>query len=339
MSAQHATCQQCAAQVTSTERFCEHCGQPLVATQRISVPRPALEGACTDCGNETYADGFCTACGNRRAEPDRDEAQLGEIALITDRGLQQSVNDDAAAAGAVTGSGLDWPYGIAVAVCDGVSSSVDARRAAAAASKAGVDAMLKALADSRTPRAAVLAGLGVAAEAAATAGPDPDPATGPSCTYIAATIVPNPTGTVQITVGNVGDSRAYWLPHAREEPRQLTVDDSVAQELISAGAAADSQAVLQGAHTLTRWLGAYAEPKPWSASSVHTITTSGPGSLLLCTDGLWNYLPDAADIADICPDADSTTAARTLIDYALSAGGHDNVTIVVVPIGGTHEFD
>ena len=327
---------------------CDRCGAP-TGSVRAAAPRwrrsaaspyrgpdrPA-DGPCADCGNETHVDEYCTVCGHRRAEPDRDEADLGGIVLITDRGLEHARNEDAAAAGIVVGSVAERPDAIAVAVCDGVSTSGDAHTAAVAASKAGVDAMLAALAASRNARTAVLAGLADAAKAAAAAATDPS--TSPSCTYTAAVVVPTPAGTVQITVGNVGDSRAYWLPEPPAPAQQLTVDDSLAQELITAGAAADSEAVQRGAHTLTRWLGADSESKPWSESSVHTITAVGPGSLLMCTDGLWNYLPDAADIARFCTGTDATAAARALTEYALEAGGQDNITVAIVPIGGRHEF-
>jgi len=93
--------------------------------------------------------------------------------------------------------------------------------------------------------------------------------------------------------------------------------------------------VRRGAHTLTRWLGADSDPEPWSESSVQTITADGPGTLLLCSDGLWNYLPDAADIARYCIGADPSAAARALTEYALDAGGQDNITVVIIPIGGT----
>jgi len=269
-------------------------------------------------------------------EPDRDKADLGGIVLITDRGIEHARNEDAAAAGVLVGSNSQRPDAIAVAVCDGVSSSDGAHMAAIAASTAGVDAMLAALVASRKAHAAVLAGLRAAANAAAAAATDP--ASAPSCTYTAAAVVPTPAGKTQITVGNVGDSRAYWLPEAPAAPQQLTVDDSLAQELITAGAAADSEAVQRGAHTLTRWLGADTETEPWSESSVQTITVVGPGWLVLCSDGLWNYLPDAADIARFCRGTDASAAARALTEYALDAGGQDNITVVVIPIGGRHEF-
>ncbi|HEY6649990.1 MAG TPA: protein phosphatase 2C domain-containing protein [Mycobacterium sp.] len=324
-----ATCAQCAAAVGRADRFCESCGASLSEVRRVAIPRQQeAQGPCADCGNEAVFDEYCTVCGHRRTAPDRDEATLGAIALITDRGIEHAGNEDAAAAG-ILGK---RPDAIAVAVCDGVSSSDAAHMAAVAASKAGVDAMLGALVASRKARAAVLAGMAEAAKAAAAAGTDS--ATPPSCTYTAAIVVPASAGAAQITVGNVGDSRAYWFPEPPAVAQQLTVDDSLAQELITAGASADSEAVQRGAHTLTRWLGADSDAEPWSESSVQTITAGGPGTLLLCSDGLWNYLPDAADIARFCSGADPAAAARALTEYALEAGGQDNITVVIVPIGG-----
>lgn len=336
MTAEDAACPQCAADIARADRFCGSCGATLSEIRRVAVPRQGryVDGPCADCGNDAHVDEYCTVCGHRRAEPDRDQAEVGGIVLITDRGLEHARNEDAAAAGTVAGN-VPEPDSIAVAVCDGVSSSGDAHMAAVAASNAGVDAMLAALAASRNARSAILAGLADAANAAAAT---TNASTSPSCTYTAALVVPTSAGAVQITVGNVGDSRAYWFPEPPAPPEQLTVDDSLAQELITAGASADSEAVQRGAHTLTRWLGADSEVKPWSDSSVHTITPPGRGWLLLCSDGLWNYLPDAADIARLCTGLDTAAAASVLIEYALDAGGQDNITVAIVPIGDFHEF-
>ena len=225
------------------------------------------EGPCADCGDATYVDEYCAACGNRRAEPDRDQAELDGIVLITDRGLEHPRNEDAAAAGIVLGCG-SRATAIAVAVCDGVSTSTAADMAAEAASTAGVDAMLNALAASRKPESAVLAGLTDAAEAAAAAGATPDPAIAPSCTYSAVAVVPDLDGTARDRRRQRRGQQGVLASRTARAPQCLTVDDSVAQELISAGAAADSEAVQAGAHTMTRWLGADAEPTPWSDSSV-----------------------------------------------------------------------
>lgn len=331
-------CPQCVATVRPLDRFCEECGAALV--HQVAVPRLGIscEDPCSGCGNETFdGDGYCTVCGQRRAEPDRDQVVLGPIVLITDRGRVHVGNEDAAAAGLV---GTDRTPGsvptMAVAVCDGVSTSDDAHTAAAAAADAGVREMLAGLAAVKSVRASVLFGLAAAAVAAADEGKGS--ANAPSCTYTAVAVVPNPDGTLDIAVGNVGDSRAYWLPDPPALPVRLTVDDSVAQELITAGAAADSAEVVRGAHTLTRWLGADAAATPWTHSSVQTLTLAGPGSLLLCSDGLWNYLPDAAGIAHAYTGADPTARACALIEYALAAGGEDNITVAAITIGDEHEY-
>jgi serine/threonine protein phosphatase PrpC len=330
-------CIHCGEAVAPADRFCEGCGSVLCAVvRRVAVPGPVSESAepCIGCGSEAFVDDYCASCGQRRTGPDRDESRLDGIVLISDRGLEHVTNDDAAAAGTVAENAEEPPHALVVAVCDGVSTSKDAYLAAVAASTAGVDAMLTALAVRRDARAAVVAGLAKAAKAAAV-GSEAGAFNGPSCTYVAAAVVRTSSRTIEIAVGNVGDSRAYWLPGTASPAMRLTVDDSVAQELITAGAPADSAPVQAGAHTLTRWFGADAGPIPWTDAGVQSISTSGPGVLLLCTDGLWNYLPAAEDIAAFCEGADTATAAQALVDHALRCGGADNVTVALIPIGGS----
>ncbi|MFI5509139.1 PP2C family protein-serine/threonine phosphatase [Mycobacterium sp. NPDC051804] len=276
----------------------------------VAVPRPVAQ-----------ADG---------SAPDRDENQLDEIVLITDRGIEHTRNEDAGAAGTIANN--DGPRAIAAVVCDGVSTSADAQNASRAASVAGVDAMLTALAASRDVTSVMVAGLTDAAKAAAES-TSPEEFSPASCTYTAAVVVPAAEGGVQIAVANVGDSRVYWLPEPPAQPQRLTVDDTVAQQLISAGIPPDSPAVLRGEHTLTRWFGRDADRESWDESNVHTMTTSERGVLVLCSDGLHNYLPEAADIAKFCIGTARTEAARALVDHALRAGGHDNITVIIVPVG------
>lgn len=325
------TCRSCSAPVDPAHRFCETCGAVQAEVTQVAVPRGGrvAEGPCAECGNAEHEDDYCTQCGHRRAEPDRDETTLGELFLITDRGITHTSNEDAGAAGTLVRDG-GAPVIVAV-VCDGVSSARDSASASRSATKIAVAAILSALSAGRAPGAAMLAGLAAAAKAAVDA--RTDPSSSPSCTYTGAIVVPTADG-VEITTGNVGDSRAYWLPLPPNEAQQLTVDDSLSRELIAAGLAADSEAVLRGEHTLTRWLGADAEPQPWADDTVKTVTVSGPGTVLVCSDGLWNYLPEAADLQQRCAGTDVTAAARSLVEYALECGGQDNITVILVPIGG-----
>ena len=299
-------CKRCAGSLGAADRFCGGCGAPVAEVRTICVPQPG-----------------------------RDRATIAGVALATDRGLQHATNADAAVAGIIAGSDGGGPMAVAAAICDGVSTSGDPAGAAAAASTAGAQATLAALAAARSGRSAVIAGLTEAAAAAA--GMCTTQFNAPSCTYTTAAVVPGADGTVDITVGNVGDSRVYWLPDDGAA-RLLTVDDSVAQELIEGGWPPDSEPVQAGAHTLTRWLGADADPTPWSGRAVQTLTVSGPGRLVLCTDGLWNYLPHPDDIARICATSGPAEAAGGLIEHALQAGGHDNITVAVIPIGDANEF-
>jgi hypothetical protein len=147
----------------------------------------------------------------------------------------------------------------------------------------------------------------------------------PAATYVSAVIAG-----AQVTVCWAGDSRAYWLPADAEAAAQLlTRDDSWAEELIAEGVPeAEAQASPQ-AHQITRWLGTDGrtqEPR------VVRFAPAGDGVILLCSDGLWNYQPEPADLAALAlPTAltDPLAAATELVTFALEAGGQDNITVVL----------
>jgi serine/threonine protein phosphatase PrpC len=52
--------------------------------------------------------------------------------------------------------------------------------------------------------------------------------------------------------------------------------------------------------------------------------------VLLCSDGLWNYVAAPADLARLVEGTTAPSAmARLLVNHALARGGHDNVTVAV----------
>jgi PPM family protein phosphatase len=151
------------------------------------------------------------------------------------------------------------------------------------------------------------------------------PGQAPSATYVSAVMAAD-----AVTLCWLGDSRAYWL--ASSGARRLTADDSLAQELIATGLLGEEEAMASPqAHVITRWLGAdLAEPRP----HVTRFEPPGVGALLICSDGLWNYLPEAADLAGLALPAaltDPLGAASALVKFALDAGGADNITAVLAP--------
>ena len=136
------------------------------------------------------------------------------------------------------------------------------------------------------------------------------------------------------TVGWIGDSRAYWIPDDREAPAsRLTEDDSWAAGMVSAGLASEQEAYADSrAHAITAWLGADSpELDPHTAS----FQPDGPGVVVVCTDGLWNYAESAEELASVVPAdacAHPLRCAQVLVRVALDGGGHDNVTVAVLPV-------
>jgi serine/threonine protein phosphatase PrpC len=134
----------------------------------------------------------------------------------------------------------------------------------------------------------------------------------------------DPDGTA--TIGHVGDSRAYLLRDGRL--RQLTDDHSVVAEYLAAGKIRPEDIPRHPQRSmLTRALGLARHV------DVDAFTeTLQPGDrLLLCTDGLNSMITDD-DIVTYLVDGTPDEAVWNLIEAANAAGGHDNVSVVVVDV-------
>ena len=118
----------------------------------------------------------------------------------------------------------------------------------------------------------------------------------------------------------LGDSRAYWVQEALEAGdgessvvvTQLTVDD------------------VEGP-SISRWLGADAGD---TAPTIVEFEHDAGGRLLSCSDGLWKYVPEATELAELIsrlePEAESALdLAESLVAFANEQGGHDNTTVVI----------
>ena len=322
-------CPGCAEPVGPADRFCEACGKDLLVHR---TPVGGLTGAsrstCIACGaTEIDPEGFCTSCG--RAQPsgrDRMEWDLGAVAGVTDRGKQRSRNEDSMAFARI--GSTTAPRAIVAVVCDGVASSVRADEASQAAADAAFDVLAGAALDESDLTAANTDAVDAAQAVVTELARDEHPSTAPSSTYVSAVLTSD-----TLTVGWVGDSRAYWLSAGGQTPsRLLTTDDTVAAQLVAAGMAEEEADRVYNAHALSSWIGADArDVRP----HVMTMSPVGPGALILCSDGLWNYLPEADDLAAKLPTdtgrISALAAATELTALALELGGADNITVVVVP--------
>ena len=318
-------CPSCGEGVTASDRFCEGCGAELPTAEGELVAAAAGGGAptatCTGCGATGQpAGGWCGTCGLRVPAPrDHIERDDGSVAAVTDKGHRHHRNEDAFALMVAAGA-------VRVVVCDGVSSTVRPDDASAAAVEAALARL--AASDAHEPD---LMGAHAAALAAVQAVPfEPKADLGPpSCTFLAGVA----TDTL-VSLASLGDCRAYWVGHDGDI-QQLTTDDSWATEEVRAGRRSESEALEHPmGHLITRWLAADADPA-WAPSITHFEPT-GPGRLVLCSDGLWNYLPGtevlAAAVSSVGADAPAIDHARHLTTFALDAGGHDNITVVIVDL-------
>jgi serine/threonine protein phosphatase PrpC len=291
-------CPQCSIESPTEDRFCEECGA------RLEVPQ-GIPPDCPKCGaspDEIDPDGYCMACGFRRIASKRDRFEVivsPSFAGLSDRGLRHHRNEDFLTMDSV---GDDAHV---IVVCDGVSSTVDADKASEAAAEAAFRSLVQSIESGQdTRRTALLAAISKACAAVTTlASANENPAS---------TIVAAVSRGGFIDIAWLGDSRAYWIGPS-DPAQQLTVDDSESPE----------------SHAITKWLGADAPEDQVTATVRFAIP--GPGHLLLCSDGLWNYLPDPADM--VRAGADATETVRTLIEFANASGGHDNITAALLQCG------
>jgi serine/threonine protein phosphatase PrpC len=289
---------------------------------RTSAGSPDECGSCG--GTEFDNDNFCVNCGTRRpASPRHSDIDLDSVAGSSDIGKRHHNNEDA--------------MGLAVAdvwcaaiVCDGVSTSSRPDTASSAAAASGIRTMSREL-DKVTDfdeaavtavlkRAVGAAQAGAALAAGSEVGPNP-----PSTTLVSAIV--SPAG---VTVGWIGDSRAYWVPDGDiSGAGVLTVDDTLAGQLAAAGVPISDDAPNAGA--LLRWLGADATD---TQPHIHTFVPDAPGRVLVCSDGLYRYAPEPTELAAITHTGAAIDVAQALVSFAVTAGGHDNVTVVVLPYTG-----
>ncbi|WP_437114693.1 protein phosphatase 2C domain-containing protein [Streptomyces longispororuber] len=304
---------------------------------RAAAPaaEPAAAKVCVACrAGSVAADGYCENCGHAQPrERDHMEQELDAVAAVSDRGLRHHRNEDAfAISSAALADGT--PAAVAI-VCDGVSSATRPDEASLAASRAASASLQAALARGTHPQQAMHDAIVAAGEAVNALADEPVPArehhphqNAPACTLVGAVV----TGGL-LVVGWVGDSRVYWVPVDRTGPAvRLTEDDSWAAQMVAAGLMSEAEAYAdERAHAITGWLGADAyELEPHTAS----FKPDRAGVVVVCTDGLWNYAEAAEEMAAAVP-ADAAErplhSAQVLVGHALDGGGHDNVTVAVLP--------
>ncbi len=338
-------CSACHEPVDVSDRFCETCGFLLIKDSSAMATFQALTEPifpnCQKCDSiNLEADGFCNQCGFRNPiHRDRFEQILQPgFAALSDRGIRHSQNEDCfAIAQLADGRSI-------IVVCDGVSSSMNPGMASQSASQSACESVQESLKANLDPEAALVQGIHQAqlavAKLASISKGEP-----PSTTIVAAIISDchsnlsnsDPSNSrissVQVTIAWLGDSRAYWLGSTPETSCQLTQDHSWCEDVVAAGELSQEQAERSPqAHAITRWLGVDAEDV---VPSLVTIDLAGPGRLVLCSDGLWNYasgVPEFYQALHHPPGTEAKVIVRQGVEFALRCGGQDNITIALLEL-------
>lgn len=224
----------------------------------------------------------------------------------TDIGLVRSHNED---------SFLVQPP--LFAVCDGMGGHAAGEVASSIAVQT-IGAQAPIHADDILLGAAVEAANAAVIEGAATGKGKP----GMGCTASCVLIENN-----KMAIAHVGDSRIYLLHHGTLV--RLTHDHSYVEELVDAGEiTADEARVHPSRSIITRALGS----DPDMYADHFTLDVSVGDRLIVCSDGLSSMVEDSEIEAIAVSSVTPQSAADNLTSAALSAGGHDNITVIVVDV-------
>lgn len=145
---------------------------------------------------------------------------------------------------------------------------------------------------------------------------------GMGCTVTSVLIEKN-----KMAVAHVGDSRAYVLRQGTLV--RVTHDHSYVEELVDSGQiTADEARTHPSRSIITRALGS----DPDMYADHFSLEVNDGDRVILCSDGLSSMISDAEIEALAVSSATPQQAADNLVAAALTAGGADNVTVVVVDV-------
>jgi len=132
----------------------------------------------------------------------------------------------------------------------------------------------------------------------------------------------------QMTIAHVGDSRVYSVsPGGRLEA--LTRDHSLVTRLVELGQISPEEAEAHPQrNVLYRALGQGETFEPELISSTLPLH----GSLLICSDGLWNAVSDQRIGFIIASSPTPQNACQELVNEANRAGGPDNISVILIEL-------
>jgi serine/threonine protein phosphatase PrpC len=130
-------------------------------------------------------------------------------------------------------------------------------------------------------------------------------------------------------VAHVSDSRAY-LYHELAGLYQITRDHSIVASLVAAGIIQPDDIYT---HPVRNQIYCCLGEKLVAEVDTSVVPLAAGDTLLLCSDGLWEMVRDPQIAAILTsPTPDPSQTANALVQAALSGGGADNVSVIVVQL-------
>ncbi|MGA7339141.1 MAG: Stp1/IreP family PP2C-type Ser/Thr phosphatase [Terracidiphilus sp.] len=234
-------------------------------------------------------------------------------AAVSDLGRKRSSNEDA--------FGYSVEHGVYV-VCDGMGGAA----AGEIASSLAVDEIMRLLAGGSaagTPRANAERAVAAANHAIYSRAQRNHKLSGMGTTMVMLIAEER-----RVSILNIGDSRGYRLRDCRLE--QITLDHALVEEQVRLGRMSRAEALRSPLkNVITRALGTQSQVTPDAFE-----LEAEPGDLfLLCSDGLTRELSDSLIQSLLCIDLPLDELCARLVGAANKAGGHDNITGLLVRAG------
>lgn len=239
-----------------------------------------------------------------------------KIVAKTDIGMKRSSNQDSYAAGELPGS-VAWAV-----VCDGMGGAAGGNVASSTAVKLiseRISSSYRLGMSSNSIRNMLTSAITAANISVFDISKSNEELNGMGTTVVTALVSDG-----VVCIAHAGDSRAYILSNG--ELRQLTKDHSFVQEMVDTGRLTPAEAERDPRkNIITRALGVGEELRIDFCEE----TLAENDVLLLCTDGLTNYI-EPEEIYELTNDGRFYEYAERLVTRANKNGGGDNITVVTV---------
>lgn len=129
----------------------------------------------------------------------------------------------------------------------------------------------------------------------------------------------------KVTAAQVGDSRLYLIRD--NKITQITKDHSLVEMLVESGEITKEDAKHHPQkNVITRAIGTNSSVE----TDIYEFSLKKEDVLLLCSDGLVNMVEDEKILSIVTDSAEFSTLANVLVKEAELAGGHDNITVVLI---------